>query len=465
MPQAHSIQGLIKWVERAEWEKTFTNVLESHLLPACGEMATDPSEVVAILGEESFMRSVWGCGFEDFVTRRLDHGGTVIDDYLKRRGWKESASTRAYMQALRDSTMSLYEVSDIVVDKSFRARDLVRGGEPVLITERSATRSLKAWDRVAMRVLALGPVAVISGVILGFEGLAAERLLKLLRRQTKRRRSNARHGGDTPSSRPPALATETDDALRAAAPTITTIWLVDVIARATRQRVPELRNSEGDEIFFCNLHFPFAPGITASEIRRQLNNCPELTQRRETSWSWLQPGVPAAGSKRPNSADQLTLSTYSSEQSLVLGSVELGDDMVVLSVNSRERCERGRALLTGILGRSVGNALVEMETLEQFMEKKVTPAPKPDLSPDERRRIIHESMDTHYREVLDQAVPALGNMSPRAAVKTARGRARVVEWLKYMENQTLKYAGSNDAMATYDFGWLWTELGVDQFRR
>jgi hypothetical protein len=139
--------------------------------------------------------------------------------------------------------------------------------------------------------------------------------------------------------------------------------------------------------------------------------------------------------------------------------------MVVLSVNSRERCERGRALLTGILGRSVGNALVEMETLEQFMEKKATPAPKPDLSPDERRRIIHESMDTHYREVLDQAVPALGNMSPRAAVKTARGRARVVEWLKYMENQTLKYAESNDAMATYDFGWLWTELGVGQFRR
>lgn len=465
MPREHSVQGLIKWAERAEWREAFTNVLESHLLPACDETATDPSEVVAILGEEGFMRSVWGCGFEDFVTRKLDHGGTVIDEYLKRRGWKESPATRAYMRALRDSTMSLYEVSDIVPDTSFRARDLVRGGEPVLITETSATRSLKPWDRVAVRVLELGPTSVISGVILGFDGPVADRLLKTLRRLTRRERSDARHRGETPAGGPPAAATGTDDALRAAAPTITTMWLVDVVARVTRQRVPELRNTEGDEIFFCNLHFPFAPGVTASEIRPLLNNCPELAQHREASWNWLHPGTPVAEAKRAKSPNQLTLSTYSSEQSLVLGSVELRDDMVVLSVNSRERCERGRALLTGVLGRSVGNALVEMETLEQFMEKKATPAPKPDLSPEEQRRIIHKSMDDHYRGVLDQPVPALGNMSPRAAVRTARGRARVVEWLKYMENQTLKNAGPDDAMSTYDFGWLWTELGLDQFRR
>jgi hypothetical protein len=97
------------------------------------------------------MRTVWGCAFEDFLTRDFDDGSNVVDDYLKRRGWKEGASTRAYMAALRTSVMSLYEVSDIVRDTSFRARDLVRGGEPVLISERSATRSLKQWDRIATR--------------------------------------------------------------------------------------------------------------------------------------------------------------------------------------------------------------------------------------------------------------------------------------------------------------------------
>jgi hypothetical protein len=38
--------------------------------------------------------------------------------------------------------MSLYEISDIVGGVSFLARDLVRGGDPVRVFERSATRSL-----------------------------------------------------------------------------------------------------------------------------------------------------------------------------------------------------------------------------------------------------------------------------------------------------------------------------------
>ena len=45
---------------------------------------------------------------------RFVEDGVELLDYLKRRGWKESASIRAYMAALRRSTMSLYEVSDIV---------------------------------------------------------------------------------------------------------------------------------------------------------------------------------------------------------------------------------------------------------------------------------------------------------------------------------------------------------------
>jgi len=44
----------------------------------------------------------------------------------------------------------------------------------------------------------------------------------------------------------------------------------------------------------------------------------------------------------------------------------------------------------------------------------------------------------------------LGNKSPRAAVKTPKGRAKVVDWLKTLENHTAKFAGSNDEMASYN---------------
>jgi uncharacterized protein (DUF2384 family) len=81
------------------------------------------------------------------------------------------------------------------------------------------------------------------------------------------------------------------------------------------------------------------------------------------------------------------------------------------------------------------------------------------------RTIIHDGLDRHYRDLLDQPVPALGNKSPRAAARTAKGRAKVVDWLKTIENHTAKFAGSNEEMATYDFSWLWTELGVNELRR
>src|SRR6516164_4526776 len=127
----HLLQGLMKWLTRDEWRNRFAEVYDDHLLPACDQTDLDVKEIITRLGEHWFMSTVWGCAFEDFLTRDFEDGSNIVDDYLKRRGWKEGASTRAYMAALRTSVMSLYEVSDIVRDTSFRARDLVRGGEPI----------------------------------------------------------------------------------------------------------------------------------------------------------------------------------------------------------------------------------------------------------------------------------------------------------------------------------------------
>jgi len=50
------------------------------------------------------------------------------------------------------------------------------------------------------------------------------------------------------------------------------------------------------------------------------------------------------------------------------------------------------------------------------------------------------------------------------AVRTDSGRVKVADWLKYMENRTAKSAPGS-ALANYGFGWLWTELGIDELRR
>jgi hypothetical protein len=58
----------------------------------------------------------------------------------------------------------------------------------------------------------------------------------------------------------------------------------------------------------------------------------------------------------------------------------------------------------------------------------------------------------------------LGDVSPRKAAKTKKGREKLVAWLKLIENSN---AGQDPGspMAAYDFGWMWEELGIAHLRR
>ena len=472
MPGAHSLRGLMKWLTRDEWRDRFATVYDAHLQPACERLGVDVDEVVSILGQDWFMTTVWGSAFEDFLTRDFDGGYNIADDYLKRRGWKESASTRAYITALRTSVASLYEVSDIIKDTSFRARDLVRGGNPILISERLATRSLKQWDRIAARVVQVGSQAQISGALLPYQREASEDILRLLRNVAKRtdkeRQKLASKVGSNVNH--PAIVDGFSQTamLRAAAPTITTFWLIDIINRTVDPPGLDVSNTEGDELLFCAVHFPLSADATTDDIRKALSRCPALRQETTTFWNWLGSGKPAIlPRKRKGTSRPLTFATTLDDGSPVLGGLELKGDTLVLSVNSQSWSDRGRTLLSELLGGLVGKPMVEMQALDQVMSSRrdSSPPPKLSLSEDERRTVIHQSLKRHYWDMLDQPAPFLRNKSPRAAAKTAKGRAKVVDWLKMLENHAARSAGRNDDMATFDFAWLWAELGLNDLRR
>src|SRR5258705_10975373 len=85
MASAHSLQGLMKWLGRDEWRDAFEAALDRHLLPSCKKAGVEVEEVISILDRNQFMMTVWGCAFEDFLTRELDDGRNIVEDYLKRR--------------------------------------------------------------------------------------------------------------------------------------------------------------------------------------------------------------------------------------------------------------------------------------------------------------------------------------------------------------------------------------------
>src|SRR5207248_2868191 len=131
------------------------------------------------------------------------------------------------------------------------------------------------------------------------------------------------------------------------------------------------------------------------------------------------------------------------------------------------RAERGRALIEPVLGPLVGEPVVEVRDVVQLLGSGTSSRPnkKPHgLTPDAERAITHAYLDQHYMTVLDQRVPMLGNVSPRKAAKTEKGREKLVDWLKFMENSAAKNQPGSP-MADYDFGWVWQALGISHLRK
>jgi hypothetical protein len=468
MASKHMLQGLIKWSMRDRWVDRFEQIFNDHLLPACDETGIEVDDITSTIGEDLFASTVWACAFEDFLTREFD-GENAIDDYLKRRGWKETASVRSYMAAMRNSTMSLYEVSEIVRDSSFRARDLLRGGEPVLINEQSATRSLKPWDRIAARVVQVGPGMQISGGLLRFEHETAEAFLEAWRgfgtlsKDERRELAKDAIGEDVDDDAVADLSAT--EMLRASSSMFTTFWLIDLIDSIQDPEIPDLRNADGDELIMCEVSYPLVAGTTADDIQECLETCSEFRPTSASSWSWISLEKPTA-SGDADAPETLTFETWEEDGALVLGSMDLKDGVLVLAANSPNRADTGRALLSEILEGLVGQPSVKTESVEQMMASdRATMPDQLDIPEEDRCAVIHDYLDRHYRDVLDQPVAMLGGETPRVAIRTDSGRTKVADWLKMVENRTAKSAGSNNAMANYSFGWLWTELGISQLRR
>ena len=438
---------------RGEWKVRLEEVIVDHFGPAMEAFDLDYEEIGDILGEHWAM-TLFGCAFEDLLTREFEPDDrNVVDVYLKRRGWNESAPAKAYMRALRTSVMSLYEVSEIKPGQSFLARDLIRGGEPIRVSEKSATRTLKPWDRIAARIVPLAGKRILAGGLLPFSIEAADVLLDGLRMAEGKR---SRH----------ATLAIGDDTLRELVHLFTTTWLFDMLPRTIGESEPVLYNSDGDQLVFHQVRLPFAAGVTQKDVAPRLDALPELRKETVRFWNWL--GGPASKQTPADMpANALTWNVTMEDDAVVLGNVELKGRALLLSVNSAARASRGTALLQAALDDLVRPPLTEIQTVEKMRTARLdAPAPPSfDIPPEIATELVHAMLDKQYRAVLDQPVPMLGDISPREAARMPAGRDKVVAWLEYLENQSANRGDPADPMATYDFEWMWLELGVDKLRR
>jgi hypothetical protein len=351
----HYLTGLIKFAGREEWRPHFEEVLGEHIGPAEEEFNLDFEGIGQALDDQWAMIP-WGCAFEDFLTRSVGHDKTnLVDVYLKRRGWRERPPAKAYMNALRASVMSLYETSEIVPGESFLARDLIRVGEPIWVSERTATKTLKPWDRIAARLLSIGESRRLAGGLLPFSLGASSMLLKGMAKATKKKGASASQPLD-------------DERLRRAAPLFTIAQLFDVLPRAVGAVEPALQNSDGEEVVFHEVRFPLAAGVTPGDVGTRLDTVSNLQRENDGFWNWLR----GTAQKRPISKVSKTISwnVIMENGATVLGNVELKGGILTLSVNSANRAARGKAILSDALGKLVRSPLTEIQTVDQMRRSR-----------------------------------------------------------------------------------------------
>ena len=253
-----AIAAVMKWAQREEWRDRLDAIIADHLEPAFEQFDLEPDELPDLLGPGGYTQLI-GCAFEDFATCDFEPDGqNVIDDYLKRRGWKEPAPVRHYLEALRRSVMSLYEVVGTTPGRHFMARDLIRGGEPIQVRDKLASQGLAQWDRIAARMLPVGNEVHMAGGVVPLTFEDSDALLdefaqarKNFARSVKRRaRQEGVPIGDI-DQYPVA-----DAILGEMAPLFTQAWLTRSLRGVLGQSMPNLVNFDGDKLIFSETRFP-----------------------------------------------------------------------------------------------------------------------------------------------------------------------------------------------------------------
>lgn len=461
-------ESLVKWMAKGPWPEHLQDVLHEHFHAYCDLYDIDEFDELADQIGPHWFDSLWDAAFEDFLSRDTEDGN-VIETYLKRRGWRETPMTKAFMQGVRASAMSLYEVSDIRPGESFLARDLLKSGEPVRVEEKTATQTLAPWQHIATRLVKVRDRNIIAGCLLPFEPEISNNLVGVYQRITEEGERGVKELAvqiDSPAN-PQQLRGMTEElGHKMMAPALSTAFLLEVLPGEASVDIPQLYNSDDEEIEFCVLHYPITKGVTQKQIQAVMVNATDMEPATQKFWNWFETVKPA-GEKRSKPTNGKQFQSQLTDGRTVLGSLEFKGRKLEVQVNSVERANRLKARLQELLGDMVREPLTERITVEQALadHQHDAGANEPlDLTAEEEAEIHKAFMDQHYRETLDQPIPMLDDKTPRQAARTKKGKDKVAAWIKYLERQTTSRS-NKDLGDPYDFLWMWEELGVADLRK
>ena len=465
MPHPSDERTLARLVEWAgaddEWGDFRAEVFGAHFGPLMDDLELPDDELFERLGPAT--PDVLTAVMEDFLTAGFGDRSerNAVDEYLSRRGWLEKKHAASYLRAVRDSAPSLYEVVAADPGRAVTVRDLARETEPERVPDRLVSEVVAVWDCFVGRLVGSGRTRRFTVSLLPFPRelvrICLEDLSEVTKEIPKQIREIIREQGgkgDISDLDPREfLLRGPMGAIFFTSRFVT--WHVD----QAEAGLGGLRNTDDEALVPSTVRFSIEG--SGADVAAALDGLPEFDRedRGELRWTWRGRELPAPELPRSLTGKGPEVGVGH----LTLGQTEITGGVLLLRVNSVERAGKGRDLLVAKLGALLGTPLTAHEDpaaqLGESVEERPPAPPDLNLPPEIAEAVLRAHFEQHYRQVLDEPIPMLGNVTPRKAAKSRKGRAAVVDWLKEIENGEARQAAQTGRQP-FDTAWLWEELKI-----
>jgi hypothetical protein len=119
-----------------------------------------------------------------------------------------------------------------------------------------------------------------------------------------------------------------------------------------------------------------------------------------------------------------------------LGTVTWTPGRLELWCLSKERLSRGKKRLKEILGEDIRHLADTYEDMKKIIKRKAKEGPfiEDEALQEKFFPLLSKTMEEWAHRWVDESIPALNGKTPREAMKTPEGRAKVEDLLKDFEN-------------------------------
>jgi SEC-C motif len=349
-------------------------------------------------------------------------GGIVLRQYVREKANILSEMDMYFLDQAITQPVSFHEILWSEPGERMGIRDAFTG-EEIVVTERSASRTLRQGDMAYAQVWKLPSLAIL--------GCCAPTCIPprwkadVIRLRSKLRKRIAKQNRDLHDK---DLVRYGDDIREA---------YLDI--RDILYAPPRLCNTDGEPLVFHTLTFRIESAEEAFEALAPLalgRSKKDLLWDAEFADDDKLHGVQFDWLKKGNR-------THAAWDNTIMGTIKISARSLVAEVNSEKRAKRLRAEIEKRLGRAAVHRSTLAQTAEEMLERKRA---KPPAEADEEHDALRDpDVRQHAQEALqkdleawvEQKIPALGGRTPLQAVHDPDGKeiveSLVLEWERLAE--------------------------------